>query len=52
MQKATNITWHGANVSAEERQQVVGQKGAVVWLTGLSASGKSTIARRAEQLLL
>jgi adenylylsulfate kinase len=30
----------------------VGQRGAVVWLTGLSASGKSTIARRAEQLLL
>ena len=52
MQKSTNITWHGANVTGEERQQVVGQKGAVVWLTGLSASGKSTIARRAEQLLL
>jgi len=52
MSKSTNITWHGANVTAEERQQVVGQKGAVVWLTGLSASGKSTIARRAEQLLL
>ncbi len=52
MQKSTNITWHGANVTPEERQQVVGQKGAVVWLTGLSASGKSTIARRAEQMLL
>jgi adenylylsulfate kinase len=52
MQKSTNITWHGANVTSEERQQVVGQKGAVVWLTGLSASGKSTVARRAEQLLL
>jgi adenylylsulfate kinase len=51
-QKSTNITWHGANVSADEREQVVGQKGAVVWLTGLSASGKSTLARRAEQLLL
>ena len=51
-QKATNITWHGAIVSNEERQQAVGQRGAVVWLTGLSASGKSTIARRAEQMLL
>jgi adenylylsulfate kinase len=50
--KSANITWHGAIVSPEERQNVVGQKGAVVWLTGLSASGKSTIARRAEQLLL
>jgi adenylylsulfate kinase len=52
MQKSTNITWHGAIVDPAERQQVVGQKGAVVWLTGLSASGKSTLARRAEQLLL
>ncbi|MDP2309495.1 MAG: adenylyl-sulfate kinase [Pseudomonadota bacterium] len=52
MQKSANITWHGPIVDPSERQQVVGQKGAVVWLTGLSASGKSTIARRAEQLLL
>ena len=50
--KSSNITWHGAIVTSEERQAAVGQKGAVVWLTGLSASGKSTIARRAEQLLL
>ncbi|MSQ02977.1 MAG: adenylyl-sulfate kinase [Myxococcales bacterium] len=47
-----NITWHGAIVTPEEREATVGQKGAVVWLTGLSASGKSTIARRAEQMLL
>ena len=51
-QKSTNITWHGPIVTTEERAAVVGQKGAVVWLTGLSASGKSTIARRTEQLLL
>lgn len=50
--KSSNITWHGAIVTNEERTAAVGQKGAVVWLTGLSASGKSTIARRAEQLLL
>ena len=50
--KSANIHWHGAIVTPEERQSTVGQKGAVVWLTGLSASGKSTIARRAEQLLL
>jgi adenylylsulfate kinase len=47
-----NITWHGSNVTTAEREQVLGQKGCVVWLTGLSASGKSTIARRVEQLLL
>lgn len=50
--KSTNIHWHGANVTSEERTQALGQKGAVLWLTGLSGSGKSTIARRAEQLLL
>ncbi len=51
-QKATNITWHGANVTQEEREFAVGQKGCVLWFTGLSASGKSTVARRVEQLLL
>lgn len=50
--KSQNIVWHGANVSREEREQVLGQKGVVVWLTGLSGSGKSTIARRVEQILL
>ena len=50
--KGTNLTWHGANVTNEERIAAVGQTGCVVWLTGLSASGKSTIARRAEQILL
>ena len=52
MPKSKNITWHGANISVEEREQVRGQKGCVVWFTGLSGSGKSTLARRVEQLLL
>lgn len=50
--KSTHIHWHGANVSREEREGVLDQKGCVLWFTGLSASGKSTIARRVEQLLL
>jgi adenylylsulfate kinase len=50
--KSTNITWHGANVTQSEREQMTAQKGCVVWLTGLSGSGKSTVARRVEQLLL
>ena len=50
--KSKNITWHGANVTAEERELARGQKGCVVWFTGLSGSGKSTVARRVEQLLL
>lgn len=50
--KSKNITWHGADVTQEEREQVLGQKGCVVWFTGLSGAGKSTVARRVEQLLL
>ena len=43
-QVATNITWHAGTVSREERQASMGQQGATLWMTGLSASGKSTIA--------
>ncbi len=50
--KSKNITWHGADVTREEREALMGQRGAVVWFTGLSGSGKSTLARRVEQLLL
>jgi adenylylsulfate kinase len=52
MPKSEHITWHGPNVTPEERESLVGQRGCVVWFTGLSASGKSTIACRVEQLLL
>ena len=51
-QKATNITWHEGSVSRQERQTLLGQKGVTVWMTGLSASGKSTIACILEQMLL
>jgi adenylylsulfate kinase len=50
--KSKNIFWHGAEVTRAEREQILGQKGCVVWLTGLSGSGKSSIARRVEQQLL
>ncbi|MBX2797440.1 MAG: adenylyl-sulfate kinase [Myxococcales bacterium] len=50
--KSKNITWHGAEVSTEEREAALGQKGCVIWFTGLSGSGKSTITRRVEQKLL
>lgn len=50
--KSQNIHFHGANVTRDEREAILGQRGCVVWLTGFSASGKSTIARRVEQLLL
>ncbi len=51
-QKATNITWHEGSVTREERQKLLGQKGVTIWMTGLSASGKSTIACILEQMLL
>jgi len=51
-QVATNITWHDGTVSREERCRNFGQKGATVWMTGLSASGKSTIAVALEQVLV
>src|SRR5437588_2999272 len=49
---ASNITWHEGAVGHEEREQLLNQKGVTVWMTGLSASGKSTIACILEQMLL
>jgi adenylylsulfate kinase len=51
-QKATNVTWHEGSVTREERERLLGQKGVTLWMTGLSASGKSTIAVILEQMLL
>lgn len=50
--KATNITWHEGHVSREEREKLLGQKGCLIWFTGLSGSGKSTIAFTAEHELV
>ena len=41
---STNLTKHNFTVSRERREEVNGQKGMVLWFTGLSGSGKSTIA--------
>jgi hypothetical protein len=41
---ATNITFHHGTITWEERQEILGQKGLTLWLTGLSASGKVRIA--------
>lgn len=48
---ATNITWHG-NITHKERSILTKEEGATIWLTGLSASGKSTIACALETYLL
>jgi adenylylsulfate kinase len=47
-QKATNITWHDGDIKKLDRERLLGQKGVVIWFTGLSGSGKSTIARQVE----
>ena len=51
IQKATNITWHHAQITRVDREQLLNQKGVVIWFTGLSASGKSTIAHAVEEKL-
>jgi len=50
--KATNITWHEGHVSRQERERLLEQRGATIWFTGLSASGKSTIAFTLEHALV
>ena len=47
-----NVVWHPGSVSAETRGAVTGGRGRTVWLTGLSGSGKSTIAHRLEAHLV
>ncbi len=50
--KSTHITWHAGQVKRADRERRLGQRGAIVWLTGLSGSGKSTIAVATEHALL
>jgi len=50
--KSTNVTWHHGQVTRAEREKLLRQRGVTVWLTGLSGSGKSTIAVAAERALV
>jgi adenylylsulfate kinase len=50
--KATNITWDQGLMDRQQRWALLGRTGATVWLTGLSASGKSTIASALEYELV
>ena len=50
-QKATNVHWHGGEINRPERARLLGHGGATLWFTGLSGSGKSTIAVALEQAL-
>lgn len=50
--KSKNITFHDAEISSAQRESLLNQRGCVLWFTGLSGSGKSTVARRVEHKLL
>ena len=50
-QKATNVTWHDHSVTRDERCKLMGHKGCILWFTGLSACGKSTIANAVDRKL-
>lgn len=52
VQKATNIKWHHGKITRDDRVKLMKQKGVTIWLTGLSGSGKSTIAVELEHALL
>ena len=51
-QKSTNIKWHHGKITKEDRVKLLNQKGVTIWLTGLSGSGKSTIAVEIEHALI
>jgi adenylylsulfate kinase len=47
-----NVVWHAGSVSRTDRERLLGQRGATVWFTGLSGSGKSTVAVAVEARLV
>jgi sulfate adenylyltransferase len=49
--KERNITWHETGISKEDREKRNGHKGVVIWLTGLSGSGKSTVGTKLQAML-
>jgi len=50
-QKATNVHWHEGDITREHRSKILGHRGATLWFTGLSGSGKSTVAVELEGML-
>ncbi|MDU3708372.1 MAG: adenylyl-sulfate kinase [Staphylococcus lugdunensis] len=51
MSQSSHITWHDSEVTKADRQKQNGHKSAVIWFTGLSGSGKSTVSVALEQAL-
>jgi adenylylsulfate kinase len=50
-QKATNVHWHEGDITRQHRADILGHRGATLWFTGLSGSGKSTVAVELEGIL-
>jgi len=50
MNNDTNVTWHESSVTREMRENNNGHKGCVIWFTGLSGSGKSTVANTLDHM--
>ena len=50
-QNSTNVVWHHATVTRERRQQQNGHKSVILWFTGLSGAGKSSLAHAVEEQL-
>lgn len=51
VQSEKNVVWHHATVTRERREALNGHKSVILWFTGLSNSGKSTIAHAVEERL-
>ncbi|NOZ57303.1 MAG: adenylyl-sulfate kinase [Calditrichaeota bacterium] len=49
--KSPNVVWHEYKITREDREQLLNQKGCVLWFTGLPSSGKSTLANEVAHLL-
>ncbi len=51
LSRSKNITWHHSIVTREDKERLLGQKAVTLWFTGLSCSGKSTLAAEVEKIL-
>jgi adenylylsulfate kinase len=49
--RSTNIKWHVGDITLTDRERLLGQQGVCLWFTGLSGSGKSTVAAAVEKAL-
>ena len=51
MGSSTNISWHEGTINQDDRWKLAGHSGAVIWFTGLSGAGKSSVSNAVESIL-